>query len=57
MRTRNEQAKAVAPMGRIFKALLFLIFLGFLGLTGFAYFGNLTPEQKEVVQPVTLDAN
>jgi hypothetical protein len=57
MRTRNEQAKAVAPMGRILKALLFLIFLGFLGLTGFAYFGNLTPEQKEVVQPVTLDAN
>ncbi len=44
-------------MGRILKALFFLVFLAFLGLTGFAYFGNLTPEQKEVVQPVTLDAN
>ncbi|MGB5556892.1 MAG: hypothetical protein WBN04_02665 [Paracoccaceae bacterium] len=41
--------------GRIFKVLLFLLVLGFIGLTGFAYLGDLSPDQVEKREPVTLD--
>ncbi len=41
--------------GRIFKVLLFLLVTGLAGLTGFAYFGNLSPDQTEIREPVTLD--
>jgi hypothetical protein len=41
---------------RILKVLIFLGVIGFLGLTGYAYLGDLSPEQGEVVKPVTLDA-
>ena len=44
-------------MMRLIKYLLLLGFLGFLGVVGFAYFGDLSPAQNDVVQPVTLDAN
>lgn len=44
-------------MMRLIKYLLLLGFVGFLGVVGFAYFGDLSPEQSDVVQPVTLDAN
>ncbi len=44
-------------MMRLVKFLLFLGFFGFLGLVGYAYFGDMSPTQSEVKQPVTLDAN
>ncbi|WP_281260097.1 hypothetical protein [Oceaniglobus roseus] len=39
------------------KLLLFLGIVGFIALTGYAYLGDLAPEQSEIVEPVTLDAN
>ncbi len=43
--------------GRIFKVLLVLLLLGFVGLTGFAYLGDLSPDQSETREPVTLDVD
>ena len=43
-------------MGRIIKALFLLVIAGFVGLTAFAFFGDLTPEQKDVSKPVVLNA-
>lgn len=42
-------------MGRVWKLILVLVVLGLIGLVGFAYFGDLTPETREVNDPVTLD--
>lgn len=44
-------------MGRIWKALLVLVLLALVGLVGFAYFGDLTPETRDVENPVTLDVD
>lgn len=44
-------------MGLIFKALLLLVVLGFLGLVGYAYLGDLTPDQVETREPVTLNVD
>ena len=44
-------------MGRLLKFLIVLIILAFAGLVGFAYFGDLTPERRDVSEPVELDAN
>lgn len=44
-------------MGRIFKALVFLLLVGFFGLAGYAYLGDLSPETREVSQPVTLNVD
>ncbi len=43
--------------GRIFKVLLFFLVMGFVGLTGYAYFGNLSPDQTELREPVKLDVD
>ncbi len=43
--------------GRIIKVLLFLLLVGFIGLTGFAYLGDLSPNQSERREPVTLNAD
>ncbi len=42
-------------MLRIFKILAILLVLGLVGLVGYAYLGDLSPEQKEIRQPVVLD--
>ena len=44
-------------MMRLIKYVLLLGLIGFLGLVGFAYFGDLSPEQSDVIKPVTLDAD
>lgn len=44
-------------IGRVFKVLLFLLVLGFIGLTGYAYLGDLSPEQSEMREPVTLNVD
>lgn len=44
-------------MSRFWKAVLMLLVLGFIGLVGFAYFGDMTPETRDVSQPVTLDVD
>jgi predicted small integral membrane protein len=44
-------------MGRIIKAVLVLAVLAFAGLTGYAYLADLSPEQADVTQPVTLNAD
>jgi hypothetical protein len=44
-------------MWRLVKLVLVLVILGVIGLTGYAYLGDLSPVQREVTQPVTLDAN
>lgn len=43
-------------MATILKLILILALLGVIGLAGYAYLGDLTPEQHDVVQPVILDA-
>jgi hypothetical protein len=40
---------------RLVKLIVLLVIVGFIGLTGYAYFGDLSPDQREVTQPVTLD--
>jgi hypothetical protein len=42
-------------MLRILKLLLVLVVLGFLGLVGFAYLGDLSPNAKDVHQPIVLN--
>lgn len=44
-------------MGRLFMALVFLIILGFIGLVGFAYLGDLSPQERDVSQPVAIDVD
>jgi membrane protein required for beta-lactamase induction len=42
---------------RILLRLIFLLVLGGgIGLVGYAYLGDLSPEQQEMVVPVTVDA-
>ncbi len=41
----------------VFKLILILLVLGGIGLVGYAYLGDLSPEQNDVVQPVTLDGS
>lgn len=40
---------------KILKALILLAIIGFAALSVFAYLGDLSPEQREVTVPVTLD--
>lgn len=42
---------------RLLKILAFLIIVAGLGLVGYAYFGNLSPEQAQVSEPIELDEN
>ena len=49
--------KGRAMLGRILKVLLFLLVLGFIGLTGFAYLGDLSPDQTDIREPVTLNVD
>ncbi len=44
-------------MGRLIKFLAILAVLGLLALTGYAYLADFAPEQHEIRQPVTLDAD
>ena len=46
-----------AAMKRIFKLLFILLLFAAAGLVGFAYFGDLSPEQTLVTEPVTLNAD
>lgn len=43
-------------MARLLKLVMILAVLAFAGLAGYAYLGDLSPAQKEIRQPVTLDA-
>lgn len=40
---------------RLLKLLITLIFLAVVGLTGYAYLGDMSPEQVEVDEAVTLE--
>jgi hypothetical protein len=51
----KETGKGAGMMWRLVKLIFLLLVAGFIGLTGYAYFGDLSPEQREVTQPVTLD--
>ncbi len=42
---------------RLIKLVVVLAVLGLIGLTGYAYLGDLSPVQRDVTQPVTLDAD
>ena len=42
---------------RLFKTIVFLGVIAFIGLTGYAYFGDLSPEQAEVMKPVILNVD
>jgi len=44
-------------MGTVLKLIVILLVLGCIGLVGYAYLGDLSPEQNDVVQPVTLDGS
>jgi hypothetical protein len=42
---------------RLIKLVFVVAILGFIGLTGYAYLGDMSPVQRDVTQPVTLDAD
>jgi hypothetical protein len=44
-------------MVTILKFIVILVILGGIGLVGYAYLGDLTPLQSDVVVPVMLDGN
>lgn len=45
-------------MGRLFlKLVAFLLVIGALGVVGYGYFGDLSPEQTDVSEPVDLNAD
>ncbi|MGL5012026.1 MAG: hypothetical protein ACRC6I_19320 [Paracoccaceae bacterium] len=44
-------------MWRLIKLLLILAVLAFAGVAGYAYLGDLSPTQRPITQPVTLDAD
>lgn len=44
-------------MGRIIKALIFLMLVGFIGISIYAYVGDISPEQTDVIKPVVLNAD
>lgn len=56
-RGQLERGKAGHVLGRIIKLVFVLVILGFGALTGYAYLVDLSPEQKQITVPVTLDAN
>lgn len=42
---------------RVLKLLLFLIVSGFVVLVGYGYFGDLSPDQTELREPVILNVD
>jgi len=55
---RSDEAEGrETKMGRLWKALLFLVVLGAIAFVVFAYFGDLSPTQEQVSEPVELDVN
>ena len=44
-------------IGRLIKFLLFLIVLAVLAFFAFAYFGDLSPDQREIREPVTIEVD
>lgn len=44
-------------MWRLIKAVLFLVVIAFLALIGYAYLGDLSPDQTEVIKPVILNVD
>lgn len=44
-------------MWRLVKLVLVLVVLAFVGLAAYAYLGDLSPPQRAITQPVTLDAD
>ncbi|MEM7438387.1 MAG: hypothetical protein AAF393_02230 [Pseudomonadota bacterium] len=44
-------------MGRLLRYLLVLVILGFLGLLGYSFFGDLSPDQREITIPVKSNAD
>lgn len=42
---------------RLIKLVFVLVVLGFIGLVSYAYLGDLSPVQRDITQPVTLDAD
>lgn len=41
----------------LLKIIFVLVLLGGIGLVGYAYLGDLSPEQTDVVEPVTLQVD
>ena len=44
-------------MMTLLKLTFILLVLGAIGLTGYAYVGDLSPENRDVIQPVTLNVD
>jgi len=44
-------------MVTILKFIMLLLILAAIGVVGYAYLGDMSPEQSDVVAPVMLDAN
>lgn len=56
MARRNNQRNN-SLFSKILKLLLFLVIVGFISLAGYAYFGDLSPDQTEIRQPVLLNVD
>jgi hypothetical protein len=52
----KRRSGGAAMLWRLTKLVLVLVVFGFIGLAGYAYLGDLSPVQRDVTQPVTLDA-
>ena len=44
-------------IGKLIKFILFLVVLAVLALIGYAYLGDLSPNQSEIREPVTIDVD
>jgi hypothetical protein len=53
----KRKSGGAAMLWRLIKLVLVLAVFGFFGLAGYAYLGDLSPQQRAVTQPVTLDAD
>lgn len=43
-------------MGRLLRYLFILIILGGIALVGYSFFGDLSPDQRDITVPVESDA-
>jgi hypothetical protein len=56
-RWRNNWGKEGFAMLRLLRILFILAVLAGTAVVGYAYLGDLSPEQTDVSEPVTLDGN
>ncbi len=52
-----KKASGATMLKRLVKFVLFLLVLAVLALIGYAYLGDLSPNQSEIQEPLTIEVN